>query len=71
MMFSVMTLGKFASILASLSGIMVGINIVMHGGSTEIPLAISVTCGSLGALLTGHGEHDPKHVVVHRYTDRH
>jgi hypothetical protein len=43
----------------------------MHGGSTEMPLAISVTCGSLGALLTGHGEHDPKHVVVHRYTERH
>lgn len=70
-MVTLTSLGKTVTIGASISGVWVGVNMMCHGGYAELPLAMSVALGSLGALITGHGGHDAAHVVVHRSIDKH
>jgi hypothetical protein len=60
---------KTTMIVSSITGMLVGMSILRHGGAVEIALAISVITGHLGALMGSH-EHDKNHVVVHRKFER-
>jgi len=60
---------KTTMIVSSITGMLVGISILRHGGAVEIALATSVITGHLGTLMGAH-EHDKNHVVVHRKFER-
>ena len=64
-----MNLTKTTMIVSSITGMLVGMSILRHGGAVEIALATSVISGHLGTLMGAHA-HDSNHVVVHRKFDR-
>ena len=60
---------KISMVLSSLTGMLVGMSILRHGGAVEIALATSVITGHLGTLM-GAREHDQNHVIVHKKFER-
>ena len=64
-----LNLTKTTMIVSSITGMLVGMSILRHGGAVEIALATSVITGHLGSLLGDH-KHDQNHVVVHRRFER-
>jgi len=64
------TLSRVTSVLASISGLVVGLMMLNHRVAEPI-LAISVISGHLSSLIVGHmGSHDPNHIVVHSTGNR-
>jgi hypothetical protein len=62
-------LTKTTMIVSSITGMLVGMSILRHGGAVEIALATSVISGHLGSLM-GAQAHDQNHVIVHRRFER-
>lgn len=66
------TLIRVTSMTANVSGLLVGLIMLGHGGIVEMALAISVITGHLASLLGGQGDHhDPNHVAVHKNIEGH
>ena len=63
------SLRKIVMIIANMSGLMVGLSMLLHGRMIELALGVSVISGHLANLFGEHAAHDPNHVVVHRSTE--